>query len=153
MTSRRMSIGAMRGCECGEHVWLVLHEREGARHVGLRVHTQLGQWFDAEGDGVTRLIEGVSSILRGAGREPSAVVVTHDAERRVRVRVRVGGPAETDVECEPGVALLLAERTGLPILLQEGAAAAGDTEETPTAIPEVYRETLAALGLLGDAPD
>ena len=153
MNCRRMSIGAMRGCECGEHVWLVLHERERARHVGLRVHTQLGQWFDAEQGGVTRLIEGVSSILRGAGREPSAVVVTRDAERRVRVRVRVGGPAETDIECEPGVALLLAERTGLPILLQEGAAAARGGEATPTAIPDVYRDTLTALGLLGEAPD
>ena len=153
MNCRRMSIGAMRGCECGEHVWLVLHERERARHVGLRVHTQLGQWFDAEQGGVTRLIEGVSSILRGAGREPSAVVVTRDAESRVRVRLRVGGPGETDVECEPGVALLLAERTGLPILLQEGAAAARGGEATPTAIPDVYRDTLTALGLLGEAPD
>ena len=153
MTSRRMSIGAMRGCECGEHVWLVLHEREGGTHVGLRVHTQLGEWFDPEQGGVTRLIEGVMSILRGSGREPSAVIVSYDAERRVRVRVRVGGPSETDVECEPGVALLLAERTGLPILLQEGAAIAGAGEVTSDPIPEVYRETLAALGLIGDAPD
>ena len=77
-----MSNGAMRGCECGEHVWLVLHEREGGLHVGLRVHTQLGQWFDSEQAGVTRLIEGVTTILRGAGREPRAVIVSHDAERR-----------------------------------------------------------------------
>ena len=153
MTSRRMSIGAMRGCECGEHLWLLLHEHDVGTHIGLRIHTQLGKWFDPEEEGVTRLLQGVTSILRGAGREPTAVIVTHDAERRVRVRVRVGGAAETDVECEPGVALLLAERTGLPILLQDGAGDAGDDSVTSTTIPEVYRETLAGLGLLGGAPD
>lgn len=153
MTPRRMSIGAMRGCECGEHLWLLLHEHDGGTHVGLRIHTQLGKWFDPEEQGVTRLLEGVTSILRGAGREPSAVVVTHDAERRVRVRVRVGDPAETDVECEPGVALLLAERTGLPILLLDSAGASGGDAVASTAIPEVYRETLAGLGLLGESPD
>ncbi|MDE2694999.1 MAG: hypothetical protein OXH97_00580 [Chloroflexota bacterium] len=153
MTGRRMSIGAMRGCECGEHVWLLLHEHEGGTHIGLRVHTQLGKWFDPAEEGVTRLIEGVTSILRAAGREPTAVIVTHDAERRVRVRVRVGGAGETDVECEPGVALLLAERTRLPIFLQDGEAVAPEDVEAEPAIPEVYRETLTALGLLADASD
>ena len=149
MSARRMSIGAMRGCECGEHVWLILHEHEGGTHVGLRIHSELARWFDPEQTAATRLIEGLAAVMRQAGCAPTAAIVTHDAERRVRVRLRVGDGAETDIECEPGVALLLAERTRLPILLLSDRQ---DAARAPaTAIPEVYRETLSALGLLGDA--
>lgn len=153
MTSRRMSIGSMRGCECGKHVWLMLHEDEGGAHVGLRVHTELSEWFDPGRTGVTRLLEGITGVMRRAGREPSAVVVTEGAGRHVSVRLRVGGVGETDVECEPGVALLLAERTGLPILLQELTDRAAEAAPAESEIPEVYRETLAALGLLAEASD
>lgn len=51
------------------------------------------------------------------------------------------------------MALLLAERTGLPIFLQDGEAPGPAEVETEPAIPEVYRETLTALGLLADASD
>ncbi len=153
MTGRRMSIGSMRGCECGKHVWLLLHEDEGGAHVGLRVHTELSEWFDPEQTGVTRLLQGITAVMRQAGREPSAVVVTEGAGRRVSVRLRVGGAGETDIECEPGVSLLLAERTGLPILLQELTDRPAEAAPAESEIPEVYRETLAALGLLAEAPD
>ena len=153
MTSRHMSIGSMRGCECGKHVWLLLHEDEGSAHVGLRVHTELSEWFDPEKRGVTRLLEGITGVMRQAGREPRAVVVTEGPGRHVSVRLRIGGVGETDIECEPGVALLLAERTGLPILLQELPDRAAEGAPAESEIPEVYRETLAALGLLAEASD
>ena len=152
MSARRMSIGAMRGCECGHHVWLILHEHEGGTHVGLRIHSELARWFDPEQTAATRLITGLAAVMRQAGCAPTAAIVTDDAERRVRVRLRVGDGAETDIECEPGVALLLAERTRLPILLLSDRERREEATGAPaTAIPEVYRETLSALGLIGDA--
>ena len=160
MDYRRMRIGSARPCGCAKHHWLVLHEHGGGVRVGLRVHADHGRWLGegADGDGVTRLVRGVAGLLRGAGREPRAVIVSHDGRRRVRLRLRVGGGGgAADLECEPGVALLAAQRLGLPILFRRGGsggAPAPDEESgepARTAVPEVYRETLAALGLLGDA--
>ena len=167
MDYRRMRIGSVRPCGCAKHHWLVLHEHGGGVRVGLRVHAGHGRWLggDGDGDAVTRLVRGVAGLLRGAGREPRAVIVSHDERRRVRLSLRVGGAdggGGTDLECEPGVALLAAQRLGLPILLRRGrgpAADGGAPDEgggarggrpPPAGIPEVYRETLAALGLLGD---
>ena len=158
MNGRRMKIGGMSRCDCGRHTWLVLHEREGGTHVWLRIHADLASWFTPDHGGITRLVRGLGDVLQGVGQEPRAVIVSYDAKRRIRLRLRLAGSlGETEVECEPGVALLAAERIGLPILLQL-AAPAGDpparpVEPAPTAIPEVYREALAELGLLEGAPD
>ena len=50
-----------------------------------------------------------------------------------------------------------AERIGLPIPLQSGACRGEAPQRAaapaPTAIADVYRETLAELGLLEGAPD
>ena len=154
-----MKIGGMSRCECGKHTWLVLHEREGETHVWLRVHADLASWFTPDHGGITRLVRGLGDVLQSVGQEPRAVIVSYDEKRRIRLRLRLAGShGETEVECEPGVALLAAERIGLPILLQP----AGGGSEPPqlpaaapaqTAIPEVYRETLAELGLLEGTPD
>ena len=158
MTGRRMKIGSMRPCDCGQHTWLVLHECRGSTHVALRINADLARWLTPDHVGITRLLRGLGNVLQGVGQEPRAVIVSYDAKRRIRLRLRLAGSAgETEVECEPGVALLAAERIGLPILLQSGAAGAETApraaDPLPTEIPDVYRETLAELGLLGGAPD
>ncbi len=158
MTGRRMKIGSMRPCDCGQHTWLVLHECGGSTHVALRINADLARWLTPDHVGITRLLRGLGNVLQGVGQEPRAVIVSYDAKRRIRLRLRLAGSAgETDVECEPGVALLAAERIGLPILLQSGASGGELPQQAaapaPTGIPDVYRETLAELGLLEGAPD
>ena len=158
MIDRRMKIGSMRSCDCGQHTWLVLHECGGSTHVALRIHADLARWLTPDHVGVTRLLRGLGNVLKRVGQEPRAVIVSYDAKRRIRLRLRLAGSVgETEVECEPGVALLAAERIGLPILLRSGPAGAETAPRTadpaPTGIPDVYRETLAELGLLGGAPD
>ena len=158
MTGRRMKIGSMRPCDCGQHTWLVLHECRGSTHVALRINADLARWLTPDHVGITRLLRGLGNVLQGVGQEPRAVIVSYDAKRRIRLRLRLAGSAgETEGECEPGVALLAAERIGLPILLQSGAAGAETApraaDPLPTEIPDVYRETLAELGLLEGAPD
>ena len=88
--------------------------------------------------------------MRGVGCEPRAVVLTCDEDRQGHIWLRLeNNGAETDIECEPGVALLMAERIGLPILLAEGAVEAA----RKTAVPEVFHEALAELGLLDEPSD
>ena len=158
MDGRRLSIGAVRAC-CGRHALLVLHE-QGGGHFGLRVATGLAPALAADGagedDAAGGVLRGVAGLLRRLGREPRAVVVRGNA-RGVRLALRVAsdGGGETDVACEPGLALLAARRLGLPIVLRDaggdgGRGAEPDGGPPPDGIPEVYRETLAGLGLLGE---
>ncbi|MXW56921.1 MAG: hypothetical protein F4Z59_09780, partial [Gemmatimonadales bacterium] len=126
-----MKIGGMRRCDCGRHTWVVLHECEGSTHVALRVHADLASWFTPDHGGITRLVRGLGDVLQSVGQEPRAVIVTYEEKRRLRLRLRLAGSlGETEVECEPGVALLAAERIGQPILLQS-AAHARDTPARP----------------------
>lgn len=154
MDARRLGIGAVHAC-CGRHVRIVLHEHGGG-HFGLRVATGLAPALAAdeagEADAAGCVLRGFAGLLRRLGHEPRAVVVRGDA-RSVRLALRVAsdGGGETDVACEPGLALLAARRLGLPILLPGDGAdgAEPDGGPPPDGIPEVYRETLAGLGLLG----
>ncbi len=152
MAEKRLKIGKVRPCDCGQHSSVVLHECGGKTRVRVPVHSDIADWFAPDKDGVRCLVAGVDDILRGIGWEPRAVVLTCDEDRQGHIWLRLwNNGAETDIECEPGVALLVAERIGLPILLAEGAAEAA--RKPATAIPDVYHEALAELGLLDKSSD
>ena len=149
MTGRRLKVGTIRPCDCGQHSSVVLHECGGKTRVRVPVHTDIADWFAPDRDGVRCVFTGIDDILRGIGWEARAVILTCDEDRQGHIWLRLGGSAgETDIECEPGVALLAAERLGLPILLGEGAVAVARI-----AIPEVFHDALSDLGLLDEAPD
>ena len=146
MIGRRLKIGKIHPCDCGQHSSVVLHECGGKTRVRVPVHNEMAGWFAPDQDGIGCLFTGIDDILRRIGWEPRAVILTCDEDRQGHVWLRLAGPGgETDVECEPGVALLVAERIGLPILLEDEAA-----RVSRTAIPDVYHEALAELGLLGE---
>ncbi len=149
MAQKRLKIGTIQPCDCGQHASVTLHECGGKTRVRVPVHSDIADWFAPDKDGVRCLVTGIDDILRGIDWEPRAVVLTCDENRQghIWLRLRNNG-VDTDIECEPGVALLVAERVGLPILLAEGAAEAARKK---TAIPDVFHEALADLGLL-DAP-
>ncbi len=150
MTGRRLKVGKIRPCDCGQHSSVVLHECGGKTRVRVPVHTDIADWFAPDKDGVRCLVTGIDDILRGVGCEPRAVVLTCDEDRQGHIWLCLeNNGAETDIECEPGVALLMAERIGLPILLAEGAVEAA----RKTAVPEVFHEALAELGLLDEPSD
>ncbi|HCV00234.1 MAG: hypothetical protein CL897_00310 [Dehalococcoidia bacterium] len=147
MASKLLKIGKVRPCDCGKHSSVVLHECRGKARISVPVHPDIASWFAPDKDGVGCLFTGIGEVLRGIGWEPRAVILTCDENRKGQIWLRLGNNgAETDVECEPGVALLTAERIGLPILLEECSS-----EAARTVIPDVYHEVLTDLGLLDES--
>jgi hypothetical protein len=156
MIYQRMKIGALRPCPCEQHAWVVLHPATRGTHVGLRVHQSFAGLLRPQDQDVAeaarRTLDGVAAIVGSLGHRPIAVVVDRE-NGRLRVRLRLAaGSAETDIECEPGVALLAAEHLDLPILM-DLSSSRSIRQPDSTAIPEVYRETLARLGLLAEVSD
>ncbi len=149
MSDRQLKIGKIRPCDCGQHSQVVLHECGGKTRVRVPVHNGVADWLAPDADGIRCLLTGFDDVLRGIGWEARAVVLTCDEQKQGRIWLRLAGAAgETDVECNPGMALLTASRIGLPIVLAEGAL-----EAARTSIPEVFQAALEDLDLLEERAD
>ncbi len=154
----------LAACPCGDHAVLRLSNAEGRPRARIRIAAEFARALTAFDGGLisgpAAAVVSLTDCMRGAGIEPSALVLWRDGEDvRVTLRVESHG-AELDLTIQPGVGFIVARHLRLEILLARslGSTEPAVREEPPrdeakegqptparTPIPEVYRPLLDSI--------